>query len=79
MTWPARVFMSSTRRRSGGRRLGLLCVLLCVKASADFASDLPIGYQEITDVGDSNYRVVARCVETRALLETLGAKTGGVQ
>jgi hypothetical protein len=76
MTWPARVFMSSTRIRSGGRRLAWLCVLLCLTASAEFGSDLPIGYQEITDLGDGNYRVVARCVETRALLETLAAKTG---
>jgi hypothetical protein len=76
MRWPTRAFMSSTRRRSGGRRLGLLCVLLCLTASAEFGSDLPIGYQEITDVGDGNYRVVARCVETRALLEAIAAKTG---
>jgi hypothetical protein len=76
MRWPTWAFMSSTRRRSGGRRLGLLCVLLCLTASAEFGSDLPIGYQEITDVGDGNYRVVARCVETRALLEAIAAKTG---
>jgi hypothetical protein len=76
MTWPARAFMSSTRLRSGGRRLAWLCVLLCLTASAEFGSDLPIGYQEITDLGDGNYRVVARCVETRALLEAIAAKTG---
>jgi hypothetical protein len=76
MTWPARAFMSSTRLRSGGRRLAWLCVLLCLSASAEFGSDLPLGYQEITEVGDGNYRIVARCVETRALLEAIAAKTG---
>jgi hypothetical protein len=56
--------------------LGFLCLIVTVPASADLRRDLPIGYQEITEVSPGQYRVLARCVETSALLESVAEKTG---
>ncbi len=56
--------------------LGLLFVLLTHTAFADLRRDLPIGYQEITEVEKGKYRVLARCIETRKLLEAVAEKTG---
>ncbi|MBL7644581.1 MAG: hypothetical protein JNK74_00185 [Candidatus Hydrogenedentes bacterium] len=56
---------------------GLLVVGLAVgTAYADLRRDLPIGHLEITAVSDGNYRILARCVETRELLEKVAEKTG---
>lgn len=56
--------------------LGFLCLIVNVPASADLRRDLPIGYQEITEVSPGQYRVLARCVQTSALLESVAEKTG---
>ncbi len=56
---------------------GLLVVGLAVgTAYADLRRDLPIGHLEITAVSDGNYRVLARCVETKELLERVAEQTG---
>jgi len=56
---------------------GLLLAGLCVRsAHADHRRDLPIGHLEITAVSDGNYRILARCVETRELLERVAEQTG---
>jgi hypothetical protein len=67
---------SSYFPRASVASLGLLCVLLAHTAFADLRRDLPIGYQEITEVEKGKYRVLARCIETRKLLEAVAEKTG---
>lgn len=56
--------------------LVLLCLIVTVPANADLRRDLPLGYQEITEVSPGQYRVLARCVETSALLKAVAEKTG---
>lgn len=56
---------------------GLLFAGLGVRsAHADLRRDLPIGHLEISAVSDGKYRILARCVETRELLEKVAEKTG---
>lgn len=70
--------------RDGRLDLGrlALCCWLCLTvvgiraASSEEFSDLPIGYQEITEGEDGMVKVLARCVPAQPLLDELAKRAG---